>query len=127
MSEAMEYGLPNLRDDETGDLKPVTHTFTFDGDEVTIKFIPPTLAVTEEYAELGDRLDDETTAKMLSDILIEPDLAPDEFTQRELIAYPQGLKEWNLGRDLSEALTEALESRGGGSGNSDPSKNGQDS
>lgn len=127
MSDATEYGLPNLRDDETGDLKPVTHTFTFDGDEVTIKFVPPTLAKTEEYADMGDRLDDETTAEMLSEILIEPDLEPAEFTQRELIAYPQGLKEWNLGRDLTEALNEALRERSGDSGNSDPSRNGQDS
>lgn len=113
-----DYGLPTPRDSK-GDLKGVDHTYEWDGQEVTIKLVPPTISQQEEYEELGE----ETTADELTEIidrhLVEPDTSEIDITARELFCYVEGIVDYSIGggSDLADEVQEELERRQGESGN----------
>jgi len=110
-----DYGLPEVRDPDTGDLQPVDHTFEFDNDEVTIRILPPTLSEQEEYENLGMETGADELRDILEDHLIKPEPPADgEWSMRELMAYLQGILDYSTGgTDQSALVQEEIERRGG--------------
>ena len=96
-----EYGLTDLRDGD-GQRQPVEHTFEWgdDDQEVTIRFVPPTL---NEVDEIEDMMDSEDLSldeiqEPLDDYLVEPSLPDEEgWTLREFWCYMTGIYQWSLG------------------------------
>jgi hypothetical protein len=112
-----EYGLAGLRDAD-GTRQPVEHTYEYAGDEVTIKFIPPTLNEVDEIEERmqDDDLDVEEIQQPLDDYLIEPSIPDGEgWTLREFDAYITGIYEWSMGAEgIHAEVRDELEERGNG-------------
>lgn len=107
-----EYGLPSVRDRE-GDLQAVDHTFTFDGDEVSIRFTPPTIAEYEDLEEFQQRqdVDPDELENVVRDYLVKPDIPEDQsLTFRETLAYLQGIMDYSTGgAGLNEEIVEKLD------------------
>jgi len=99
-----EYGLPTSRDNE-GNRKPVDHSYEYDGDDITIKLLPPTISEIEEY----ENLDDNVNAAQLRDILDTHLVRPEQedYTIDELWAYYSGILEYALDGNTSELAAEA--------------------
>lgn len=108
-----DYGLPEARDSE-GKLQAVDHTFEFDGDEVTIKLVPPTKGDIEEYEQMDADVSASQIADVLDKHLVKPDLDPEEMTGRELNCYVEGIFDYSTGGgDFHEAVQAELEKRAG--------------
>jgi len=111
-----KYGLSDIRDSE-GQRQPVEHTFEWgkDDDEVTIKFVPPTLNEVDEIEDMMDAedLSVDEIQEPLDDYLIEPSIPDDEnWTLREFQCYMWGVYQWSMGSDgIHEEVREELEER----------------
>lgn len=103
-----EYGLPSARD-EDGELQPVDHEFEWDGETVTIKLYPPTIADVEEYDNFGEDMDMSEMAEVVNDHLVEPDIdEPSDMTINEALCYVEGIVDYAM-NGTSEAVQDALE------------------
>lgn len=115
-NDTPEYGVPNLRTAD-GERKPVDHEFTFRGDDIKIQFVPPSVTELDDLQGLGEEVDDREFARRLQEHIVKPEIDPDDITERELLAYQYGIMDYNLGSGFAGALADALEGRGGDSGN----------
>lgn len=105
-----EYGITKERDSD-GNRKPVDHTFEFDGDEITIQLMPPTISEVEEFEEFGDDMPASKLKEIFNRHILKPDVEDPTIT--ELTAYVQGLVDYaNGGTELADAAKEELEARG---------------
>jgi len=96
-----DYGLTDLRDSD-GQRQPVEHTFEWgdDDEEVTIRFVPPTLYEVDEIEDMmnADDLSVDEIQEPLDDYLIEPSIPDGEdWTLREFQCYLQGIYLWSMG------------------------------
>lgn len=119
-TDEYEFGIPDLRDPDTGDLKPAVHTYEYDGREIHIQLTPPTVADIQEYRNLGDDVDAEELAEIVDRHIVQPHIDdPSNLTARELTAYAQGILDYSSGgNELAREVNDELEARGGGPGNS---------
>jgi len=113
-----EYGLPSARDSD-GDRRATDHSYEWNGQEITIKILPPTVAEAEEYEHLGDDVSPTEMANIIDKHLKKPEIDdPSDMTIQELRAYAEGIfsavAEEN---EFAEQVNEELESRGGETGN----------
>lgn len=114
-----EYGLVGLRDRD-GELQPVEFSYEFAGEEVTIKFRPPTLAEQERLEDLDDDESAERLEEILDEHMIKPSVPDDgSWTAREMWAYLQGILQWSMGSEnqLHADIQEELDEQTGGEGN----------
>lgn len=111
-----EYGLPDTRDSE-GERKAVEHTYDWNGREVTIKLLPPTISEQQEYEQLGDEADAEELAAILDTHLVEPD--HDDYTTREMLCYIEGIVDYGVGGggEVAHEVREEIDARKGTAGN----------
>lgn len=106
-----EYGLTQPRDDD-GDPEPVDHTYEWDGEEVTIELVPPTLEQLKEYRDLGTDADMEELEKIVDRHVIKPEMPAAEMTEREVTCYMFGLRDYSESgggermQQVREAITE---------------------
>lgn len=112
-----EYGLPDARDSD-GNIKEVDHTFEWDGEEVTIRLKPPTVAELQEYEELGEEANTSDLEEVLEDHLVKPELNGD-LMANELLCYVRGIVDYTSGSGnaLVQGAREELEERQGEEGN----------
>lgn len=106
-----QYGLPGIREND-GSRKKVDHTFEWDGQEVTIRLIPPTISQHEEYEELGEEATAGQLASILDRHLVKPDVG-DDPTARELFCYLEGIIDYGVGGggELGDEVRDELEAR----------------
>lgn len=115
MSDAdhsQEYGLPVPRDRD-GELQSVEHTYEWQGHEVTIKLVPPTIADLREYEQFGDETETDDLMKVYERHIVEPSVPTDAVTMRELLCYIEGVIDYGAagGSDLVAQAQEALDER----------------
>lgn len=113
------YGLPSPRDKD-GELLPVEHTYDWQGQEVTIKAVPPTVSELDGYENLGFETSFGDLYEIVDKHLLKPELpSQDDTSGRELSCYLQGIM--NIGGgdgvDFAEAARDALDERASDSGN----------
>jgi hypothetical protein len=111
-----EYGLPSTRDKD-GELQPVDHSYQWDGDEVTIKLIPPTISEFEEYESMGEETGSSELRDIIDKHLVKPAIPEDEdLTMRELLCYVEGIVDYSEGSsdEYAEEVQEELEQRQSG-------------
>lgn len=114
-----EYGLSGFRDKD-GKRQTVEHTYTWDGQEVTIKLDPPTISQQEEYEQLGEEADSERLREIVDRHVVEPSIPEDEeWTTREVMCYLEGIINFSVGGggEMGEAIRDEIEARGGTPGN----------
>ncbi|WP_459191821.1 hypothetical protein [Halosimplex sp. J119] len=105
-----EYGLPDIRDKD-GELQAVEHTYEWNGDDVTIKLIPPTIAEYESYEDLGDEAGAGELQEVVDDHLEKPEIAG-EPTTAELLCYVHGIVDYcNGGGGFAGEVQEELDQR----------------
>ena len=95
-----DYGISGLRDAD-GERKVVEHTHQFDGEDVTIKFVPPTIAEVDDLEELLEQedLSPADIQQPLNDYLVEPTIPDGEdWTLREFNCYIEAIYSWSLGQ-----------------------------
>jgi hypothetical protein len=107
-----EYGLPDVRDKD-GELRATEHTFEWDGDEITIKLVPPTIPQYDEYVNLGEEAGNEELREVLDEHLVKPDIPADAgLTMRELLCYVNGIVDYCQGdAGIAGKAREELEER----------------
>jgi hypothetical protein len=107
-----DYGLPDLRDKD-GELQEAEHTYQWDGQEITIKLIPPTISEYDEYVSLGEDADESELRRIVDDHLVKPDIPEDEdLTMRELLCYTQGIVAYCRGSSgIAAEIRDELEER----------------
>lgn len=108
------YGLPDARDPETGDLQAVEHEYDWNNETVTIKLVPPTLSQMQQYEELGDDIDIERLEDIVDTHIEEPSRSANEMTLREVTCYIEGVVDYGAGDgggNLSPEVREELEQR----------------
>ncbi|WP_089650089.1 hypothetical protein [Halobacterium hubeiense] len=112
-----EYGLPGHRDSD-GNRQPTDHTFEWDGDEVTIRLLPPTLSEVDAIENLPEDVDPETLRETISEPLVEPELAEDP-TMPEVMVCMTGIMDYayNGGSQLVREARSELDDREGDAGN----------
>lgn len=94
-----EYGLPNTRDKD-GELQAIDHTYDFDGEEITIKFRPPTVSEFERIEEIQQQADVDPSEleDLLREFLCKPEIPEDDsFSFREMMAYLEGIVQYSTG------------------------------
>lgn len=114
-----EYGLPSVRDKD-GELQAVEHEFEWDGDNITIKLLPPTITEQERYEQLGEDADAERLREIIDKHLVKPEIPDDEdLTGRELTCYLEGIVDYSVGGGsaLRQEVAEELERRQDTQGN----------
>lgn len=107
------YGLPSPRDDE-GNLKPVDHEFEFDGREVRIQLIPPTINQFEEYETLGEEISMEKVRGIIDRHIEKPTVDAGEITMYELQCYFAGILDYATtggSSELMETVRDELDRR----------------
>lgn len=106
-----EFGL-GIRDAD-GERMLVEHTYDWQGQTVTIEFLPPTIAEADELETLleKDDLSVEEVQQPLDDFLERPSIPDGEsWTLREFNAYIQGIYSWTMGAEgLGEDISDELE------------------
>lgn len=111
------YGLSSVRDND-GNLQVVEHTYEWNGQEVTIKFTPPTIQEQDRLENMGDDVDPDELEGILNDKLVEPSLPDGEsWTMREMMCYMEGMIRYSVGGELGDAVQEELEARQDSVGN----------
>lgn len=116
-----DYGIAGLRDSD-GERKPVEHTTDWNGDEVTVKFVPPTITEVDDLEELLNQ-EDLTPKEIqgpLNEYLVEPSIPDDqEWTLPEFNCYIGAIYEWSMGDGdgAAGAVADELEERDGDEGN----------
>lgn len=112
-----EYGLPNRRDSE-GNRKAQEHSYEWNGQEITIKIIPPSVAQAEEYEALGDDIAPTEMAEIVNKHVEKPQIEAEDMGMDELLCYAEGIFDYVQGGDDFEAAVDAeLEQRESGEGN----------
>lgn len=115
-----EYGLTSLRDAD-GELQAVDHSYEWGGQEVTIKFVPPTLSQQEQLEDLDDDAAADKLEELLDRHMVKPSVPENEsWTAREMWCYITGIMRWSMGEDggLGEELESEIDERTGeGQGN----------
>lgn len=112
-----QYGLTDERNSD-GSRKEVEHTYDFEGQEVTVKLLPPTISEVEEYERLEAK--DEIDADKLKEIVREHIKKPEinDPTMREVRCYVQAILDYSHGGgELAEMAEAELEKRDGSTGN----------
>jgi hypothetical protein len=112
-----EYGLPGHRDND-GNRKPVDYTFEWNGDDVSIRILPPTLSEMDYIEQLPEDVDPDTLRDAIIDILVEPEL-DDNPTTTEIFAYMVGIQQYAYsgGSPIAQEAREELDRRGDDAGN----------
>lgn len=114
-----EYGLAGLRDAD-GELQTVDHTYQWAGEEVTIRFDPPTLSQQEELESLDDDEPVEEMEGLLDTLMVKPSTPEDgSWTAREMQCYLQGIIAWSLGQEdgLAQEVQDEIDDRTDAEGN----------
>jgi len=95
-----EYGITGLRDADGG-LNAIEHTFQFNGEPVTIEFVPPTISESDSLEEMLEK-EDLSPAEIqepLNEYLVEPAIPDgDDWTLREFNCYIMGIYKWSMGQ-----------------------------
>lgn len=121
MTDEPTYGLPSVRDPDTGNLKPVDHTYQFQGREVRIKARPPTIAEMDEYENMPDEISwVHDFYPIVEKHLVKPELPPpEETTAQEIICYQRGIMGLGYigGTELGQDALDELEARAAEEGN----------
>lgn len=105
-----EYGISDERDSE-GNRKAVDHTYTYQGREIKIQLLPPTISEVESFEDFGDDMPVSKLRDIFNKHILKPDI--EDPTIKELMAYVHGLVDYgNSGTDLAQAAQEELELRG---------------
>jgi hypothetical protein len=114
-----EYGLPDVRDPDSGELQAVDHSYTFDGQDVTIQLVPPTISQFEEYEQMGTDVDVDELFVVVDEHLVKPEIDRKDATVRELTCYLQGIIDYGVGggSNFMQGVRRELEERDGGPGN----------
>jgi len=86
-----DYGLPGHRDSE-GNLKPTDHTFDWNGQDVTIRILPPTLSQIDEIENLPEDVSADVMEEHLTDIVVKPEV--EDMTVPEMNAFIQGVMDY---------------------------------
>jgi len=107
-----DYGLPDLRDKD-GELQEAEHTYQWDGQEITIKLIPPTISEYDQYVTLGEDADEDELRGIVDDHLVKPEIPSDQdLTMRELLCYTQGIVGYCRGDSgIAAEIRDELEER----------------
>lgn len=116
MSKTNQYGLPSLRG-EDNQLVPVDHTFEWNGEQVRIKLLPPTIRQVTEYEKLGTDVDVDRLEEIVDQHIVEPDMPASEMSMHEINCYIYGIQDHGAGggeADLMEQVRNELESRDSG-------------
>lgn len=118
MSDTTQYGLTDERNSD-GSRKAVKHSYEFDGQDITVKLLPPTISEVEEYEQLQEK--EEPEASELREIIHRHIKKPeiDDPTMREVQCYVQAILDYSLGggNELAEMAEAELEKRDGSEGN----------
>lgn len=85
-----EYGLPSRRDND-GNRVATEYAYTWQGEEITIKMLQPTVAEAEQYEELGDDVKPSKMAEIVNKHLVKPEIDADDMTVEELMCYAEGI------------------------------------
>lgn len=114
------YGLPTPRDGENN-LLPQDHSYEWNGQEVKIKLIPPTISQLEQYQNLGDDVEVDALRDIVDTHVEEPlkskGLNAGDLTVREVNCYVEGIIDYgDTGGKKMEEVREAIEEREGRSG-----------
>lgn len=108
-----QYGLPDARD-ESGQLKPADHTFEWQGEEITVRFYPPTATEVSEWEGMGEEMSPDDMADILDDKLIKPDIER-PYSLQELNCYVRAISDYAMeSGELADEVDEELDRRGGG-------------
>jgi len=114
-----QYGLTDLRDKD-GDLENVEFSYEWAGEEITIKFRPPTLSEQEEFEDLDEDEPAENLESLLDEHMVKPSVSEDSsWTAREMWCYITGIMRWSMGGENSLAadIEDEIDERTGGEGN----------
>ena len=111
-----EWGLTSERNSD-GDRKAVEHEYEYQGEDVKIKLLPPTVSELEEYEELGEDTDTSELAEIVDRHIVKPEV--DDPTIRELLCYVEGIASYGAsgGNDFVAEARKELEERADESGN----------
>lgn len=115
-----EYGLPSARDSD-GELQAVEHSYTFDGQEITIVLLPPTVSQFEEFEAMAADADPDPDEleQIIRRHIVKPEIPADEsLTFREIRGYAEGIRTHAQGgAGVNEEILEELEDIQGEAGN----------
>lgn len=104
-----QYGLTDERDSD-GNRKAVEHSYEWDGQDIHIKLIPPTISEIEEYEEFGEEMPASKLRDVIDDHIVKPEV--EDPTMREVMCYIEGIIDYaGEGNELANAAQEELESR----------------
>lgn len=119
MPDNMEYGLPDPREDADSGRRGVDHEFEWNGEEVSLRLVPPTLNQLQEYQNVGAEADADELKNILDRHIVKPEKDPGDMTMREVNCYIEGLLDYsnNGGGERMQEVREELEQRRGESGN----------
>lgn len=108
-----EYGLSTPRDPDTDDPLPVEHKYEWNGEDVVIELVPPTLDQLERYQEMGADVDTEALRDIVDDHIEKPDRPAGSMTVREINCYIRGILDYGEdgGGDRMDELREELAKR----------------
>lgn len=111
-----DYGLPTQRTGDDNNPDPVDHTFEWDGDEVTIKLVPPTLGQIKRYENLGDDVGIEALEEIVDDHIEKPEIPAENMTMEEINCYVNGILDHgqNGGGDLTDEAQQYLDEHADG-------------
>lgn len=110
-----QYGLTGRRDND-GNRKAIEHSYEWNGEEVTIKLIPPTVSEAEEYEALGDDVSPTEMESIIDDHLEKPVI--NDMTVEELQCYAKGIfSAVSEADDFAQSVDEELDKRSADSGN----------
>ena len=111
-----EWGLTSERNSK-GERKPVEYEYEYQGEEVRVKLLPPTVSELEEYEELGEDTGAGELAEIVDKHIVKPEV--DDPTIRELFCYVEGIVSYGAsgGNDFVAEARKELEERADESGN----------
>lgn len=108
-----QYGLTGIRDEETGEVDTDEFVFEWDGQEVRLELVPPTLTQQENYEGLGSDVEVEQLREIVERHVVKPEEPPDDWTLREVSCYLEGIMRYSAqgGTDLGQVAREELAQR----------------
>lgn len=92
-----DYGLPIDRTGDDNQPDPVEHTYQWDGDDVTIVLVPPTLGQIKTYEDLGDDTEIEELEKIVDKHVEKPEIPAEDMTLEEINCYVEGILDHGQG------------------------------
>lgn len=108
-----QYGLPDVRDPDTGEVADVEYEFEWNGVDVPIVLRPPTLDEQQKYEDMGTDVDVDQLREIVERHIIKPESPPDGWTVREVTCYLEGVMRYSTegGSDLAQAARDELAQR----------------